>query len=143
MKTEDYPALIHVGSCSLDAVHWAFWNGEQKAKWSIDSVLKWLHNMYDDALAKRGDYTNLTGIRHLSITICGHQWFEDKKVAGRAIMIWPNINQYVTETLKKPKNRTPLSVSFTTVNSAVHGHLMVAVSSQQQLWCNPIYRGFR
>ena len=39
--------------------------------------------------------------------------------------MWPNHTEYVNETLKKPKIRIPVSVSFTTVKS-VHNHLMVA-----------------
>ena len=50
-EIEDYPALIDVGQCSLHAVHGAFWNGVQK-KCGIDSVLKSLHNMFDDVPAK-------------------------------------------------------------------------------------------
>ena len=46
-------------------------------------------------------------------------------MAERAIPIWHNITQYVNETLKKPKHTIPVSVSFTTVESAVNDNLMV------------------
>ena len=57
----DYPALIDVGLCSLHAVHGAFPSGVQKTKWSIYSVLKSLHNMFDDTPTKREGNTNLAG----------------------------------------------------------------------------------
>ena len=51
---------------------------------------------------------------------------EDKIVAERAFTIWPNITKYVSETLKRPKSKTLVPVTFTAVMSAVHNHLMVA-----------------
>ena len=57
---------------------------------------------------------------------CGHRWLEDKKVAERALEIWPNITAYVTETLKKPTSQIPTASSFATVRSAVQNHLTIA-----------------
>ena len=56
----------------------------------------------------------------------GTRWIEDKKVAGRALEIWPNITKYVSETLKKPKSQVPTSGYFATVRSAVQDNLIVA-----------------
>ena len=49
----------------------------------------------------------------------------DKKVAERALEIWPNITAYVTETLKKPMSQIPTASSFATVRSAVQNHLTI------------------
>ena len=60
-EIEDYLALIDAESCSLHVVHGTFQNGVQKTKWSIDGVLKSMHNMFDDAQAKR-KHNNLIGL---------------------------------------------------------------------------------
>ena len=80
-ENDDYPDLIDIGSCSLHVVHGAFRTGVQKTKWGIDSILQALYNLFP---------------------FSGTRWIEDKKVADRALEIWPNITKYVSETLKKP-----------------------------------------
>ena len=57
---------------------------------------------------------------------CGHRWIEDKKVAERALKIWPNISSFVKETLKKPRSKIPNSFSFATLRSAVQDPLIIA-----------------
>ena len=54
-SVEHYPGLINVGSCSLHVVHGAFRSGVIKTKWGMYSVLKALHNLFDEAQAKRED----------------------------------------------------------------------------------------
>lgn len=56
----------------------------------------------------------------------GTRWIEDKKVADRAIQIWPNIIKYINETLKKPKSQVPTSSYFAKIRSAVQDSLIVA-----------------
>ena len=65
-------------------------------------------------------------VRFFLSSFCGHRWLEDKKVAERALEIWPNITAYVTETLKKPMSQIPTASSFATVRSAVQNHLTIA-----------------
>ena len=55
----------------------------------------------------------------------GTRWIEDKKVADRAIQIWPNIIKYI-ETLKKPMSQVPTSSYFAKIRSAVQDSLIVA-----------------
>ena len=59
-STEHYSRLIDVGSCSLYTLHGAFRSDESKTKWGIDTLLKALHNMFDESLAKREDDTKIT-----------------------------------------------------------------------------------
>ena len=125
-EMEDYLSLIDIGSCSLHVVHGALRTGVQKTKWSIDGILRALYNLFNDSPAKREDYKTITGSDIFPLQFCGHRWLEDKKVAERAISIWPNIHKYVVETLKKPKSKIPSSASFATVKSAVHDILIVA-----------------
>ena len=57
---------------------------------------------------------------------CDHRWIEDKKVAERALQIWPHIITYICETLKKSKSQIPTSSSFSTLRSAVLDKLITA-----------------
>ena len=118
-SNEQYPILLNVGSCSLHVVHGAFRNGIKQTNWEIDLLLRSLHSLFNETPARREDYTKITGSRVFPQQFCGHRWLEDKKVAERALEIWPNITVFITETLKKPKNQIPTSASFATVRSAV------------------------
>ena len=44
---------------------------------------------------------------------------KDKKIAERALQIWPDVMVYSKETIKKSKGEVPVSYSFTTIRSAV------------------------
>ena len=125
-SNEQYPILLNVGSCSLHVVHGAFRNDIKQTNWEIDLLLRSLHSFFNETPARREDYTKITGSRVFPQQFCGHRWLEDKKVAERALEIWPNITVFITETLKKPKNEIPTSASFATVRSAVQSHLTIA-----------------
>ena len=60
------------------------------------------------------------------LQFCGHRWLEDKRVAERAVEMWPSLTTYITEILKKPKSQVPTSSSFSTVKSAVLNKLTTA-----------------
>ena len=60
------------------------------------------------------------------LQFCGHRWLEDKRVAERAVEMWPCLTTYITEILKKPKSQVPTSSSFSTVKSAVLNKLTTA-----------------
>ena len=113
-SVEHYPGLINVGSCSLHVLHGAFRSVVIKTKWVIDSVLKALHNLFDESPAEREDYIKVTGSEMFALPFCGHRWIEDKKVAERALQIWLHIVTYICETLKKAKSQIPTSSSFST-----------------------------
>ena len=125
-SNEQYPILLNVGSCSLDVVHGVFRNGMKQTNWGIDLLLKSLHSLFNETPARREDYMKITGSEIFPQQFCGHRWLEDKKVAERALEIWPNITAYVTETLKKPTSQIPTASSFATVRSAVQNHLTIA-----------------
>lgn len=125
-SNEQYPSLLDVGSCSLHVVHGAFRSGMNKTNWGLDTLLRSLHNLFHESPAKREDYTKITKSDIFPLPFCGHRWIEDKKVAERALEIWPNITTYVTEILKKPKSQIPTSSAFVTVKSAVQNILTIA-----------------
>ena len=101
---DQYPDFLNTGSCSLHVVHGAFHSGMLKTSWGIDSVLKALHNLFSESPAKIEDFIKLTGTETFPLPFCGHRWLENKKVAERALEIWPHITTYIRETLKKPKS---------------------------------------
>ena len=125
-ENDDYPGLIDIGSCSLHIVHGAFRTGMQKTKWGIDGILQALYNLFPYSPAKREDYQKLTGSKVFPLPFSGTRSIEDKKVADRAIQIWPNIIKYINETLKKPKSQVPTSSYFAKIRSAVQDSLIVA-----------------
>ena len=122
-SVEHYPGLINVGSCSFHAVYGAFRSGVIKTKWGIDSILKALHNLFDESPAKREDYIKVTGSEMFALPFCDHRWIEDKKVAERALQIWPHIITYICET---EKVRVKFPPSFSTFRSAVQDKLITA-----------------
>ena len=107
-------------------MHGAFRTGLQKMKWGIDSILQALYNLFSNSPAKREDYSQITGLKVFPLPFSGTRWIEDKKVADRALEIWPNITKCVNETLKKPKSQVPTSVYFAMLKSAVQDDLIVA-----------------
>ena len=125
-ENDDYPDLIDIGSCSLHVVHGAFRTGVQKTKWGIDGILKALYNLFPASSANREDYKKITVSKVFPLYFSGTRWIEVKKVADRALEIWPNIAKYVIETLKKPKSQVPTSGYLATLRSAVQDDLIVA-----------------
>ena len=90
-QNDDYQALITIGSCSLHVVHGAFRSGVQKTKWEIDGVLKAMHKLLDESPTKREDFQNITGSKVSLLPFCRHRSTEYRKVADRALDVWPNI----------------------------------------------------
>ena len=125
-SVEHYPGLINVASCSLHFVHGAFRSSVIKTDWGIDLVLKALHNLFDESPAKREDYIKVTGSKMFALPFCHHRWIEDKKVAERALQIWPHIITYISETLKKSKSQILTPSSFSTLRLAAQDKLITA-----------------
>ena len=72
----------------------------KQTNWGIDLLLKSLHSLFNETPARIEDYMKITESEVFPQQFCGHRWLEDKKVAERALEIWPNITAYVTEALK-------------------------------------------
>ena len=125
-SNETYPNLLDVGSCSLHVVHGAFRTGMKQTGWGIGLLLKSLYSHLHETPARRADYTKMTGNEVFPLQFCGNRWLEDKRVAKRAVEMWPSLTTYITEILKKPKSQVPTSSSFSTVKSAVLNKLTTA-----------------
>ena len=120
------PELINVGIFGLHVVHGRFRSGVQKTKCGVDSILKALYKLFDESPAKREDYSAITGSNKFPLPFCGNRQVEDKKVAERALQIWPDAMVYIKETLKKPEGEVPVSYCFTAIKSAVQDCLITA-----------------
>ena len=51
---------------------------------------------------------------------------EDDKVAQRALEIWPNVQKYIKEVLKRSKSKQPTSAFFATIAKATKDVLLPA-----------------
>ena len=111
-SNETYPNLLDVGSCSLHVVHGAFRTGMKQTGWGIDLLLKSLYSHLHETPARREDYTKMTGSEVFPLQFCGHRWLEDKRVAERAVEMWPSLTTYITEILKSLRVRSLLPVHF-------------------------------
>ena len=125
-SSETYPNFLDVGSCSLHVVHGAFRTGMKQTGWRIDLLLKSLYSHLHEIPTRREDYTKMTGSEVFPLQFCGHRWLEDKRVAERAVEMWPSLTTYITEILNKLKSQVPTSSSFSTVKSAVLNELTTA-----------------
>ena len=125
-SNETYPNLLDVGSCSLHVVHGAFGTGMKQIGWGIDLLLKSLYSHLHETPTRKENYTKMTGSEVFPLQFCGHRWLEDKRVAERAVEMWPSLTTYITEMLKKLKSQVPTSSSFSTVKSAVLNKLTTA-----------------
>ena len=90
-SNETYPNLLDVGSCSLHVVHGAFRTGMKQIGWGIDLLLKSLYSHLHETPARGEDYTKMTGSEVFPLQFCGHRWLEDRRVAERAVEMWPSL----------------------------------------------------
>ena len=102
-SNETYLNFLDVGSCSLHVVHGAFRTGMKQTGWGIDLLLKslYIYSHLHETPARREDYTKMTGSEVFPLQFCGHRWLEDKRVAERAVEMWPSLTTYITEILEK------------------------------------------
>ena len=125
-SNETYPNLLDVGSCSLHVVYGVFRTGMKQTGWGINLLLKSLYSHLHETPARKEDYTKMTGSEVFPLQFCGHRWLENKRVAERAVEMWPSLTTYITEILKKLKSQVLTSSSFSTVKSAVLNKLTTA-----------------
>ena len=71
--------------------------------WGIN-LLKSLYSHLHETPARKEDYTKMTGSEVFPLQFCGHRLLENKRVAERAVEMWPSLTTYITEMLKKPKS---------------------------------------
>ena len=100
-KATGLPQLINIGFCSLHIIHGAFKSGIEATPWKIKKVSH-LHCLFDHSSARRDDYVNETGSTTFPLSFCDTRWLESKKVADRAILIWPSVVKIIQYWKKLP-----------------------------------------
>ena len=93
----ELPQFVNTGLCGLHIVHGAFKTGAVATGWHIDNMLKLLWYLFSDSPAKREDYKQVSIMNKLPLQFYTTRWLEDIAVAKRAIIIWPDIEVYITQ----------------------------------------------
>ena len=88
----------------------------KQTSWGIDLLLKSVYSHLHETLARREDYTKMTGSEVFPLQFCGHRWLEDKRAAERAVEMWPSLTTCITEILKSLRVRSLLPVHFHKLN---------------------------
>ena len=91
----DMPGLIEVWSCGLHVVHGAYKYGATATGCNLDSLLRSLFWLFEDSPAKQDYYTTKT----FPLRLYSTTWIENVPVAEHALLLWPNVQKYVQETL--------------------------------------------
>lgn len=126
--------LLNVGRCGLHILHNAFRAGIHATEWDVEHTLTCLHWLFKDAPAPREDYTSVTGSSVFGHKFCPHRWIENVPVVERALLVWPNVQQYVAAvragTVPRPKNKSfqVLSASADNILFTVHLNVFLTIA---------------
>ena len=75
--------------------------------------------------ARREDFMSVTSSSVFSLPFCATRWVENKKVADRAILVWPHIVEIVRFWQKLVPSKQPKCKSYTTLKEAASDMLMI------------------
>ena len=89
-EKEELPSLINICSYGLHIVHGALKTCVTATELNLKGILKSVYTLLHDTPARRTDYISITRYHKFPFAYCATRWFEDKKVADRAVEIWPN-----------------------------------------------------
>ena len=118
--------LIDIGSCNLHTVHGCFADGVKASGWNLKKLLKGCYHLFHDTAARREDYFTLTGYDKFPFQFIVTRWVEDKKVASRLILIWPNILKIYDFWEGLAKSKRPSSKSYKNVLAHIDDKLIIA-----------------
>ena len=118
--------LIDIGSCPLHVINGAFQTGSMTSSWNLKKILKAEWQIIHDSPAKREDFISVTSSSVFSLPFCATRWVENKKVADRAILVWPHIVEIVRFWQKLVPSKQPNCKSYTTLKEAASGTLMIS-----------------
>ena len=65
--------------------------GSMASLWNLKKILKAEWQIILDSLARREDFMSVTSSSVFPLPFCAMGWVENKKVADRAIFVWPHI----------------------------------------------------
>ena len=106
-EKEELPSFINIGSCSLHIVHGTLKTCVTATEWNLKGILKSIYTLLHDTPARRADYISITECDKFPFAYCATRWVEDKKVADRAVEIWPNIKKVVEKWEKLAPSKRP------------------------------------
>lgn len=102
---------VDLGTCGLHTVHNAYRAGVSATKWGLDCLLSSLNALFEDAPARREDFSAVTGQHTFPLKFVAHRWLENVPVIERALLVWSDINKYIEAARKKAVN-LPKCASF-------------------------------
>ena len=92
----------------------------------LERYLKSIYTLLHDTPARRADYISITECDKFPFAYCATRWVEDKKVADRAVEIWPNIKKVVEKWEKLAPSERPKGKNYQTVLAAIKDNLITA-----------------
>ena len=92
----------------------------------MKGILKSVYTLIHDTSARRADYISITECDKFPFAYCATRWVEDKKVADRAVEIWPNIKKVVEKWEKLAPSERPKGKNYQTVLAAIKDNLITA-----------------
>lgn len=123
-ENPDGAVLLNLGSCGLHTVHNSYKKSMKVTGWGISEILRALYYLFCYSPARRNDYTTYSGSCLFPLKFCAVRWVENFNVAGRAAIIWPNVQKYVQG--MKDTKKMPECNSFKIVSSAVEDKFLPA-----------------
>ena len=91
--------LLNMGSCGLHQVHNALKaamdpKGTDDDHFKMQEFLRSLFKLFNDATARREEYTRKTGSSEFPQSFAPHRWAENKRAAKRAIKMLPHLKTF-------------------------------------------------
>ena len=117
--------LIDIGSCPLHVINGAFQTGSMASSWNLKKILKAEWQIIHDSPARREDFMSVTSSSVFPLPFCATRWVENKKVADRAILVWPHIVEIVRFWQKLVPSKQPKCKNYTTLKEAAYDTLMI------------------
>ena len=107
-EENDFHSIIDIGTCSLLIVHRSVKTAFDKSNIKIKETLKGGFQQLHNSPARREDYESVSGSTKHLLYYCAARWVENKPVAERMIVVWPNLIKLINfwTSLPKSKQRT-------------------------------------
>ena len=81
---------------------------------------------------RREDFMKISESKKFPLQFCATRWLEDIAVAESAILIWPDVQKFITQICAGSKSKIPKSHSFTTLQGMTRDLL---VPAKLQFFC--------
>ena len=109
--------------CTLFTGHW---KRVTATEWNLKGIFKSIYTLPHDTPARRADYISIAECNKFPFAYCATRWVEDKKVADRAVEIWPNIKRVVEKWEKLASSKRPKGKNYQTVLASIKDNPITA-----------------